>query len=73
MLCQLKHRRSQAGDLNTGDGVGILAEIPHLFFKKACSQVSIKDSRSNRYHIASENLTYIKGGLNEKNRSNYKT
>ncbi len=35
MLCRLEHRGSQGGD-----GAGILIQLPHSFFQKACSQLS---------------------------------
>ena len=34
MLCRLEHRGSQGGDHNTGDGAGILIQLPHSFFQK---------------------------------------
>lgn len=46
MLCRLEHRGSQGGDDQTGDGAGILIQIPHLFFQKACSQLSKKEPGS---------------------------
>ncbi|WP_449540503.1 glutamate synthase large subunit [Ferdinandcohnia sp. Marseille-Q9671] len=46
MLCRLEHRGAQAGDSKTGDGAGILTQLPHLFFQKVCSEVSIKDPGS---------------------------
>ncbi|MEK5442882.1 glutamate synthase large subunit [Fredinandcohnia sp. FSL W7-1320] len=46
MLCRMEHRGAQAGDSNTGDGAGILTQIPHLFFQKACSKLSMKEPGS---------------------------
>ena len=46
MLCRLEHRGSQGGDDQTGDGAGILIQIPHLFFQKTCSQLSKKEPGS---------------------------
>ncbi|MFD1778127.1 glutamate synthase large subunit [Fredinandcohnia salidurans] len=46
MLCRMEHRGAQAGDSNTGDGAGILTEIPHLFFQKSCSKLSMMEPGS---------------------------
>ncbi|SFW33932.1 glutamate synthase (ferredoxin) [Sinomicrobium oceani] len=37
ILIRLEHRGAVSADGKTGDGAGILIEIPHDFFKKACS------------------------------------
>lgn len=37
MLCRLDHRAGRSADGETGDGAGILLQIPHVFFKEACS------------------------------------
>ncbi|MGY5848761.1 glutamate synthase large subunit [Salegentibacter sp. HM20] len=36
ILVRLEHRGAVSADGKTGDGAGILIEIPHEFFKKAC-------------------------------------
>ncbi|WP_373055800.1 glutamate synthase large subunit [Zunongwangia sp. H14] len=36
ILIRLEHRGAVSADGKTGDGAGILIEIPHDFFKKAC-------------------------------------
>ncbi|GFR75361.1 glutamate synthase family protein [Elysia marginata] len=36
ILIRLEHRGAVSADGKTGDGAGILIEIPHLFFKKVC-------------------------------------
>ena len=43
----LKHRAGKDADGKTGDGVGILTQIPHTFFKKVCLPLGIelKDER----------------------------
>ncbi|MBP1932787.1 glutamate synthase large subunit [Ammoniphilus resinae] len=46
MLCRLEHRGAQAGDSGSGDGAGILTQIPHSFFQNDCSQFSIKEPGS---------------------------
>ncbi|MBN1969035.1 MAG: glutamate synthase subunit alpha, partial [Spirochaetales bacterium] len=37
ILCNLEHRGAVGGDMKTGDGAGMLLQIPHKFFKKVCS------------------------------------
>ena len=36
ILCKLEHRGAVSSDGKTGDGAGILIEIPHDFFKNTC-------------------------------------
>ena len=36
ILIKLEHRGAVSSDGKTGDGAGILIDIPHLFFNKAC-------------------------------------
>src|SRR6201995_5220838 len=35
-LCNLEHRGAQGGDPGTGDGAGILTQIPDAFFREIC-------------------------------------
>src|SRR5258708_24630630 len=37
LLCNLAHRGAAGADADTGDGAGILLQIPHAFFKRACA------------------------------------
>ncbi len=37
ILCNLEHRGAVGGDMKTGDGAGMLIQIPHKFFKKVTS------------------------------------
>jgi glutamate synthase (NADPH) large chain len=41
ILRNLEHRGALGGDLKTGDGAGMLTQIPHKFFKKVCSALGI--------------------------------
>jgi glutamate synthase (NADPH/NADH) large chain len=41
MLCNLEHRGGQSSDTSTGDGAGILTQIPHRFFEKQCEKENI--------------------------------
>ena len=36
VLCNLEHRGAKGGDPGTGDGAGILTQIPDEFFRSAC-------------------------------------
>ncbi|WP_026677586.1 glutamate synthase large subunit [Fictibacillus gelatini] len=36
MLCQMEHRGGQGSDPETGDGAGIMVQIPHLYFSEVC-------------------------------------
>ena len=36
VLCHLEHRGAKGGDPGTGDGAGILTQIPDEFFRAAC-------------------------------------
>ena len=38
---KLEHRAGKDADGETGDGVGILTQIPHVFFKKTASFTQI--------------------------------
>lgn len=44
MLCQLEHRGGQGSDPETGDGAGIMVQIPHDYFKYTCSDIGLPDS-----------------------------
>ena len=35
-LCNLEHRGAEGGDPGTGDGAGILTQIPDAFFREVC-------------------------------------
>ncbi|MCB1195290.1 hypothetical protein KDK77_03810, partial [bacterium] len=41
ILLNLVHRGAIGGDAKTGDGAGILFQIPHEFFVKVCKPLSI--------------------------------
>lgn len=46
VLHNMGHRGGQGSDMNSGDGAGVLLQIPHNFFIKECAkQYSVK-SRS---------------------------
>ncbi|MDX1805616.1 MAG: glutamate synthase central domain-containing protein, partial [Paenisporosarcina sp.] len=41
ILCNMEHRGGQSSDTSTGDGAGILTQIPHRFFQKQCEKENI--------------------------------
>ncbi len=51
ILCNLEHRGGQSADTNTGDGAGILTQIPHSFFKKQCEKENIELPEAGSYGI----------------------
>ncbi|MCK5759485.1 MAG: glutamate synthase large subunit, partial [Clostridiales bacterium] len=51
ILINLEHRGASGSDAKSGDGAGILLQIPHLFFKKACKPLSIDLPNEGRYGV----------------------
>lgn len=49
MLCQLDHRGGQGSDPLTGDGAGLLIQIPDQFFRKACPEIELP--KKGRYGV----------------------
>src|SRR6476660_4657206 len=43
MLCQLDHRGGQGSDPLTGDGAGLMVQIPDQFFRKECSAMNLQE------------------------------
>lgn len=43
MLCQLDHRGGQGSDPLTGDGAGLMVQIPDLFFRQECSDMNLPE------------------------------
>jgi glutamate synthase (NADPH) large chain len=41
MLCKLEHRGGQGSDPNTGDGSGLMVQIPDQYFRKECIDFNI--------------------------------
>ncbi|RCW63761.1 glutamate synthase large subunit [Saliterribacillus persicus] len=41
MLCQLDHRGGQGSDPNTGDGAGLMVQIPDRYFRKVCTEFTL--------------------------------
>ncbi|MBP1949072.1 glutamate synthase large subunit [Virgibacillus litoralis] len=51
ILCNLEHRGGQSADTSTGDGAGILTQIPHRFFQKQCEKENIALPQAGEYGI----------------------
>ena len=47
----LEHRAGKDAEGKTGDGVGILTQIPHKFFAKVCKALDIKIGKEREYGI----------------------
>jgi glutamate synthase (NADPH/NADH) large chain len=52
ILKNLVHRGAVSGDSKTGDGAGMLVQIPHQFFKKESERLRIALPESGEYGIA---------------------
>ena len=51
MLFNLEHRGACGCDERTGDGAGILIQVPHAFFKKQCGDLSIRLPEPGAYGV----------------------
>jgi len=49
ILLNLNHRGASGSEPNTGDGAGILIQVPHLFLQQVCSFSGIKLPRPGKY------------------------
>ncbi len=43
MLCRLEHRAGRGGDGKTGDGAGIMVQIPDAFFRSNCTELHLPE------------------------------
>ena len=53
LLCNLDHRGALGADPNTGDGSGIMIQIPHQFFVEECQKEGFYLPEAGEYGIAS--------------------
>ena len=60
ILCKLEHRGAVSSDGKTGDGAGILIEIPHDFFIDKCN---FKIPKINEYAVG---MTFLPSKKNER-------
>ncbi|MCZ8515696.1 glutamate synthase large subunit [Paenibacillus filicis] len=51
VLCNLDHRGGQGSETTTGDGAGILLQIPHRYLQKACAEEGIRLPEPGRYGV----------------------
>src|SRR5207245_2144653 len=51
VLNNLFHRGAQGCDPCTGDGAGILLQVPHEFFTRACADVGVKLPNAGEYGV----------------------
>lgn len=49
MLCELDHRGGQGSDPLTGDGSGLMVQIPDRFFRKVCPEMNLPEK--GRYGV----------------------
>ena len=52
VLINLTHRGAAGCDPETGDGAGILIQIPHAFFVRECGQLGMKLPELGAYGVA---------------------
>ncbi|WP_227936471.1 glutamate synthase large subunit [Alkalihalobacillus deserti] len=51
ILRNLEHRGGQGDEINTGDGAGILLQIPHRFFEKVCLADGVTLPETGEYGV----------------------
>src|SRR5579872_791894 len=51
VLANLEHRGACGCDPETGDGAGILIQIPHTFFVRECARIGIKLPNAGEYGV----------------------
>jgi len=52
LLCNLTHRGAIGADPDTGDGAGILLQIPHNYFKEQCKEEGFELPDAGKYGVA---------------------
>ncbi len=51
VLLNLRHRGACGCEANTGDGAGILIQVPHTFLKKVCAEASVRLPEAGQYGV----------------------
>ncbi len=51
ILCRMEHRGARGAEERTGDGAGILTQIPHSFFAEECSRLGIDLPEPGNYAV----------------------
>ena len=49
VLRNMDHRGGQGADMNSGDGAGILLQLPHTFLVKECAKLDIELPQPGHY------------------------
>ena len=65
VLLNLEHRGACGSEANTGDGAGILLQIPHAFFTRECERRKIKLPSAGAYGVGMVFLPKDAGGRRE--------
>ncbi len=52
VLCNLEHRGAKGADPETGDGAGVLMQMPHEFFRKEMERIGIEPPQLGHYAVA---------------------
>ena len=65
ILRNLAHRGATGSEINTGDGAGVLIQIPDKFLRKACEAEKIKIPAEGRYGVGSVFLPKSPNQANE--------
>src|SRR3954471_11639139 len=61
ILLNLEHRGASGCEKNTGDGAGILMQVPHRFLVEACAKVGIKLPPAGAYGVGMVFLPHAPG------------
>ena len=51
MLCNMEHRGARGAEANTGDGAGVLIQIPDRFFQAVCAEQGISLPPAGQYGV----------------------
>ena len=51
VLCNLEHRGAKGADPETGDGAGVLIQMPHEFFRKEMQALGIEPPQPGHYAV----------------------
>lgn len=51
VLRNMDHRGGQGADMNSGDGAGILLQLPHTFLVKECAKLDIELPQPGHYAV----------------------
>ena len=59
VLKRLKHRSATGSDPNTGDGAGILIQMPHQFFSEVCDEARLPLPDYGEYGTGPVSYTHL--------------